>query len=207
MKPNDIDWKILRGGMIMLVISICIAGSLVYLSMYFQKRMYRDFVSNDARFQTISRRYLAVDEEEKLIKKYYPRFMDLYNKGVIGKEQRLNWIEVLRKAGMQVHLPGLNYQIESQHTYMPSYAVNTGKFSLYSSKMTLTMRLLHEGDLFNLLRILDTNARGIFSLNSCRLSGTGTIEESADAANINAECDLQWFTIKLADGRDIDAQS
>jgi len=203
MKYSDIDWKVLRGAIATLVISISISGTLIYLTMYFQDRMYREFTRNELRFQSISKRYLAVDEEEKLIKKYYPRFVDLYKKGVIGKEQRLNWIEVLRTAGMQIQVPTLSYQIESQDTYKPGYSVTLGKFRLYSSKMTLNMRLLHEGDLFNILNRLNKNANGIFSLNSCRLSQNGRIIESADAPNINAECDLQWFTIKLANGKDI----
>ena len=203
MKYSDIDWKILRGAIAILVVSISVAGTLIYLTMYFQDRMHREFTRNDLRFQSISKRYLAVDEEEKLIKKYYPRFIELYNKGVIGKEQRLNWIEVLRTAGMQIQVPTLSYQIESQDTYMPSYSVTLGRFKLYSSKMTLNMRLLHEGDLLNILNRLNKNAKGIYSLNSCRLSQNGLIVESADAPNINAECDLQWFTIKLANGKDI----
>ena len=203
MKYSDIDWKILRGAIATLVISISISGTLIYLSMYFQDRMYREFTRNELRFQSISKRYLAVDEEEKLIKKYYPRFVELYKKGVIGKEQRLNWIEVLRTAGMQIQVPTLTYQIESQDTYKPGYSVTLGKFRLYSSKMTLNMRLLHEGDLFNILNELNKNANGIYSLNSCRLSKNSKIVESADAPNINAECDLQWFTIKLANGKDI----
>ena len=203
MKHSDIDWKILRGAIATLVISISISGTLIYLSMYFQDRMYREFTRNELRFQSISKRYLAVDEEEKLIKKYYPRFVELYKKGVIGKEQRLNWIEVLRTAGMQIQVPTLTYQIESQDTYKPGYSVTLGKFRLYSSKMTLNMRLLHEGDLFNILNELNKKANGIYSLNSCRLSKNSKIVESADAPNINAECDLQWFTIKLANGKDI----
>jgi hypothetical protein len=203
MKYSDIDWKILRGAIATLVISISISGTLIYLSMYFQDRMYREFTRNELRFQSISKRYLAVDEEEKLIKKYYPRFVELYKKGVIGKEQRLNWIEVLRTAGMQIQVPTLTYQIESQDTYKPGYSVTLGKFRLYSSKMTLNMRLLHEGDLFNILNELNKKANGIYSLNSCRLSKNSKIVESADAPNINAECDLQWFTIKLANGKDI----
>ena len=197
MKYSDIDWKILRGAIAILVVSISVAGTLIYLTMYFQDRMHREFTRNDLRFQSISKRYLAVDEE------YYPRFIELYNKGVIGKEQRLNWIEVLRTAGMQIQVPTLSYQIESQDTYMPSYSVTLGRFKLYSSKMTLNMRLLHEGDLLNILNRLNKNAKGIYSLNSCRLSQNGVIVESADAPNINAECDLQWFTIKLANGKDI----
>jgi hypothetical protein len=203
MKREDFDWKILRGSIVVLVVSIVVSGILVYGSYYFQKQMNRDYSRNDARFQSISRRYLAVDEEEKLIKEYYPRFIELYNKGVIGKEQRLNWLEVLRTTGLEMVVPGLSYQIKSQDTYTPSYSVTLGHFKIFSSKMTLNMRLLHEGDLFGILNRLDENAKGIYSLNSCQLSQRGSIVENADAPNINAVCELQWFTINLASGKDL----
>jgi hypothetical protein len=203
MKPDDIDWKILRGSIVILVVSITVSAFMLYGSFYFQKSMYREFSRNDAHFRTISRRYLAVDEEEKLIRQYYPRFIQLYKKGVIGKEQRLNWIEVLRKTGMDIKVPLLSYQIKSQDAYTPSYSVTLGRFKLYSSEMTLNMRLLHEGDLFSILDKLNRDAKGIYSLNSCRMSPNGTIVEKPDAPNINADCDLQWFTIKLASGKDI----
>lgn len=203
MQRSDIDWKVLRAAVITLVISVTVSCFMVYGSRYFQARMYQEYTRNDARFQAISRRYLAVDEEEKLINQYYPRFVELYKKGVIGKEQRLNWIEVLRNTGMKYHIPSLSYQIKSQDTYTPSYSVTLGRFKLYSSKMTLNMRLLHEGDLFTVLDSLNRNARGVFSLNHCRLSSSGKIEESADAPNIDAQCEMQWFTIALASGQDI----
>jgi len=203
MTHDDIDWKILRGSIITLVASIAVSAFMLYGSFYFQKTMYREFSRNDARFRTVSSRYLAVDGEEKLIRQYYPRFIDLYKKGVIGKEQRLNWIEVLRKTGMDMHVPSMNYQIKSQDAYTPSYSVTTGRFKLYSSEMTLNIRLMHEGDLFSILDRLNQDAKGIFSLNSCRMSPNGTIVEKAGAPNINADCDLQWFTIKLASGKDI----
>lgn len=203
MKLDDIDWRILRGSIITLVVSITVSAFMLYGSFYFQKSMYLEFSRNDARFRSISSRYLAVDGEEKLIRKYYPRFIELYRKGVIGKEQRLNWIEVLRQTGMDIHVPSLSYQIKSQDAYTPSYSISPGHFKLYSSEMTLNMRLLHEGDLFSILDRLNKNAKGIYSLNSCHMSPNGTIVEKAGSPNINADCDLQWFTIKLANGKDI----
>ena len=47
----------------------------------------------NAAFQSISSRDLAVDEEEKLIRSYLPDFVKLHESGVIGDEQRLNWVE------------------------------------------------------------------------------------------------------------------
>jgi len=203
MQLNDIDWKELRGCIVILLVCLCVGGSLLYGSLYFMAKMQQEFARNDARFKTISRRYLAVDEEERLIKEYYPRFLDLYNNGVIGREQRLNWTEVLRGAAREMNLPRLNYQIESQSAYTPGYSVNTGKFQLFSSRMNLDMSLVHEGDLFALLETLDEEARGIYSPVTCSMRKGGRIVEEPGAANITANCELQWYTIRLADGSEI----
>ena len=96
MKREDLDWSQIRGALITLVLSVSICGALVWSSYYFRDKMRLEFNRNNAQFQNISNRYLAVDEEEKLIRHFYPRFLELFARGVIGKEQRLGWIETLR---------------------------------------------------------------------------------------------------------------
>lgn len=201
MKRDDIDWKVLRGSLIALVVSLAVSASLLSGSFYFEKKMNTEYVNNNAQFQSISRRYLAIDEEEKLIKKYYPIFIDLYNQGVLGKEHRLNWIEVLKSSGDRIKLPSLNYQVASQNTYTPAFSANLGRYQLYASTMSLSMQLLHEGDLFELFESLDTEANGIYNTSNCRLDrSSSTITDNPNAANVNAKCELTWFTINLADG-------
>lgn len=205
MKSEDIDWKILRGSMVVLVLSLAVGGSLIYGAWYFQKQMLQDFNRANAQFRSISNRYLQVDEEEKLIRAYLPAFVSLYNNGVIGPEQRLNWIEVLRAAGDQIRVPSLSYQIESRQVFTPAFSLNMGKFRLYSSKMQLNMQLLHEGDLFSILSLLNEKARGSYSLSSCSIiQSVVTITDNPDAGNITARCELQWYTISLADGSAIE---
>lgn len=201
MKTENIYLKVLGGSIIVFVLSIIISGSAVFGAYYFKKQMLQEYNRANAAFQSISSRYLAVDEEEKLIRSHLPDFVRLYENGVIGDEQRLNWIEVLRLAGDEINLPSLNYQIESQQEYTPSFPLNMGKFKLYSSKMLLTMQLLHEGDLFRILETLDAQAKGSYSMSSCSISQTATeITDNPDASNISVSCEILWFSIKLADG-------
>ena len=205
MKSEDIDWKILRGSLIIFVVTIIVSSSLLFGGYYFEREMQVEFNRTNAAFRSISNRYLAVDEEEKLIRSFLPRFVDLYNRGVIGNEQRLNWIEVLRNTGEEINLPSLSYQIESQKDFTPDYPLTLGRYRLYSSKMSLTMSLMHEGDLFRILNKLEQDANGIFSLPVCTINPISTeINVNASTANINAKCDLQWHTIRLADGTQID---
>jgi hypothetical protein len=202
--PQIIDWKLLRGSIIVLVLSVSISASLVYAANYFQQQMLREFNMANAAFRSISTRYLTVDEEEKLVRSYLPRFVQLYQSGIIGNEQRLNWVEVLRATGDEYKIPALSYQIESQQVYTPGYPLNLGRYSLYSSKMLLNMQLLHEGDLFRIFEKLDENAKGSFTLTSCSVNqSVQSITDSPNAGNITVRCELQWFTIRLADGTQI----
>jgi len=203
-RREDIDWSILVAALVTLGICLVVGGSIVAGSYYFENRMELEFNRNNALFQDISRRYLSVDEEEKLIKKFYPRFVELYETGVIGREQRLNWLEVLRAVGEHKRLPGLNYEIKSQSVYSPQFPAVLGRYQLYSSNMSLDMQLLHEVDLLDVLDFVGRNAQGLYSVSECRLARSGTeIAMNPRSGNITTQCDLNWFTIKLADGTEI----
>lgn len=204
MKREDIDWSVLRGALLTFSVCLLLSGGIVYGGFYFRDKMNVQYRLHNGNFQSISQRYLAVDEEERIIKRFYPRFIDLYNEGIIGREQRLNWLEVLRASGEELKLPGLTYEISSQSLYTPTFPISLGRFQLYSSQMTLNMQLLHEGDLLRLLDFIDEKAQGMFSVSDCQLSRAAQgINISAEAANVQGRCTLHWFSIKLADGTEI----
>ena len=201
MKLEYIDWSIIRGSLISIIVCLIVSSALVWGSNFFAQQMNKEYLRNNAQFKAISRRYLAIDEEEGLISDFYPQFVKLYEKGIIGKERRLDWIDILRDAGEVIKLPALNYKIDSQNIYTPEYAINLGRFKLYNSRMSLQMQLLHEGDLFNFFQYLDEGANGIYGISSCNFSGKSVeITDDTTVANIEAKCKLDWYTIKLANG-------
>jgi hypothetical protein len=204
MHHKDIDWSVIRGALIGLVLSILISATLVMASFYFKEAMNREYNSNNASFMNISRRYLAIDEEERQIKTYLPEFIALYKKGIIGEEQRLNWIEAMKTSEAAVKLPAITYTINSQRSYAPAFPVDLGRFQVYASEMTMHLSLLHEGDLLALLDGMNEKANGIYSVDECKFSKTGDIIlDNPKAANVTVECNVDWYTIKLADGTEI----
>jgi hypothetical protein len=209
MKREDIDWRVLRGALVGFVLSAVVGGVLAGGGHALMQAKQLEFTRNNALFQGISGKYLAVDEEEKQIKRYFPRFLDLYQGGIIGREERLNWIETLRDAGERLRVPSLNYEINSQNTFAPSFPLDLGRYQLYSSEMSLSLQALHEGDLLRLLQLLDTRATGLYSISACRMSKTTQVLDlsSGDKGNILVQCDLNWFTIKLADGTEIKVET
>lgn len=206
MKHNVIDWSVLRTSIIVLVISLAFSSVLLTGSFYFQKTMQAEYDRNQSRFLSISNRYLAVDEEERLIRNYYPEFVELYNRGIFGREHRLDWIETLRASGEIIDIPSLRYEISSQTEYQQDLPVNMGRFRLYSSTMRISMDMLHEGDLLRLLETLNRMQSGIYSVSDCSFTQRGSIDvEDSRRGNITSSCNLHWFNIKMPDGSDISA--
>jgi hypothetical protein len=205
---SKLDWSVLQGAVITFMTSIAISAALIGTTWYYKDKMQREYQLQKARFQSISNQYLAVDQEEKLIRDYYPKFVELYNKGILGQERRLNWIETLHNAEEQIKLPGLTYEIQSQTKYIPDFSLNAGNFQIYNSPMKLNMNLLHEGDLKKLLDALNSQAPGIYNVSNCKLRRSGQINlDDAGKGNISAECELRWFNIKKSDGTEIKLSS
>lgn len=204
-KDNKIDWSILKGAIILFSICLVLGSSLVIWSYYFSSKLSSELTRNKALFQSVSRRYLDVDEEEKSLQEYFPQFVTLYNRGIIGREQRLNWIEALRQSGEKIKLPGLRYSINSQEAFIPEFPVNYGGYTIYRSSMELNLGLLHEGDLFELLKFIDENAEGIYTISECKFNKSGgQIVFVKNQANITTACVLNWLTIDLASGNRIE---
>jgi hypothetical protein len=199
------DWGLLKGSIILFCTCIVICGVLIGASYYFNNDLEKQLKRNRGVFQSISRRYLDVDQEEKLLLDNYPKFVALYESGIIGREKRLNWIEALRQSGEKLNLPSLRYAIKSQETFTPGFQINYGGFVLYRSSMDLTLGLLHEGDLFELLNYINRNADGAYTITECKFSPVGkNIIYDKDQANISASCLLHWITIDLPGGNRIE---
>jgi len=198
---SGIDWDVLKGSLILFCICLLIGSSLIAGAYLFNSKLSKELKQNKNVFQSISQRYLDVDQEEKLLHEYFPQFVSLYNKGVIGREKRLNWIEALRKSGEEIKLPALRYSINSQEEFTPEFEVNHSGYTLYQSNMELSLGLLHEGDLFKLLKYIDKSADGAYTISECTFRRNGAeIKMEKDHANVSANCLFHWITIGLSNG-------
>jgi hypothetical protein len=195
---KSIDWTVLRRALGIFGICFLVSAVLLGASFYFRDEMRSVYNDHQARFKTVSRKYLAVDEEERVIKRHYPAFVELYKQGVLGPEHRLHWLETLRAAGELVKLPNLVYQIDSQEPWVPTIDVGMGRYQIYGSKMELNLGMLHEYDLINVFNILDHKAEGQYSVERCEIKKTRPELVMKDSAeNLTALCDLRWFTVDL----------
>ena len=139
-----------------------------------------------------------VRSEEREIKEKAAVFSKLRARGVIGEEQRLDWVELIKEVRDARKLLDVQYEFAPQQSLDKS---NVSGYSFKGSAMRLQMKLLHEGDLLNFINDLRAKAKAYVRVRGCnvtRIPRAGHVE--GDFALLNAECELEWITILPAKG-------
>ena len=204
MKTEYLDWSILRVPAIIFAIALLVGIAIVGGSYYYMQSMEREFTRSQSVFRSISSQYLQVDEEEDMIRSYYPDFVELYREGLLGKERRLDWIETLQSVSETLEIPSLRYEISSQEAVPGEFPIDTGRYQIYKSVMEINMDMLHEADLIRFLDRIDIAAEGLFSVSDCSMTRKSRgIDLQSEQPNVTAECHLSWYSIKPADGSEI----
>ena len=197
MERRDIDWRVLRGSALVLAATLAVTGGAIYGAGYFKAAMESAFERDQRRFLSASRQYLALDEEERIIREYLPRFRELEAAGLIGEERRLNWTESLRRVSAELKLPSLSYAIAPREPYEPPVDIQARGYEPFASRMGLNAGLVHGEDLFRLFQALERRAKGLFNVEACTLRrGSRSGSLGPDQANVNADCELLWFTLR-----------
>lgn len=142
--------------------------------------------------------------EENQIKEESALFNALEKRGVIGSEQRLDWVEQLKTIRDQRRIPELKYEIAAQRRLDNNAA---GNLNFFASTMTLQMKLLHEEDLTRLLADLRQQANALTQVRSCTVERLPKNETERNPganllANLFANCQIDWITIDQAVAND-----
>ncbi len=139
--------------------------------------------------------YRRTVEAEGIVRTSSQRYRQLQQRGFVGDEPRLIWIESLRATGREHHLYNLQYSLHQRQAVQLSGMENTEHYQLYASSMQLQLDLAHEVDLLRYFTDLERRRPAIYQLRSCTLKSLTTDTDlSLDKANIKASCDLIWYT-------------
>jgi hypothetical protein len=137
-------------------------------------------------------------QEARLIAQHLDAYHALIARGFVGEESRLAWIEAVHFANQDARLYGVTYTL-SPRTAAPS-GLASG-LPLKQTRMTLKMPLLVETDLPRFLDALRARAPGLFRVDRCRLSRITDAPQPVNRPELDAECELLWFTV-TADGKE-----
>lgn len=179
-----------------LIASLVISAVLVQFSSARQKTAEAQSRAQAAALKEAGDRYRRSGEERETILRYLPAYRKLQSEGLVGAEQRIEWIEGLRSANKQAGLFGVTYQLEARKPFDLLGNANPASQFLQHSQMKLSFGLVHEGDLMRFLQMLATQQSGTFFIRSCIIDRPVRIDTPAPRRpNLNAQCDLSWLTI------------
>jgi hypothetical protein len=133
-------------------------------------------------------------EEEQEIKLNMQQYRTLASQGIVGEENRLDWIERIAAIKAARKLYDIRYEISEQKREDNSPVSGP---EIMVSRMLLTLPLLHEEDLFHLLADLRAANRGYFQVKGCTISrGLIPADRRILAPTLDANCMLDFYTIR-----------
>ncbi len=128
------------------------------------------------------------------------RYKQLQQRGFIGEEPRLIWIEALRSSGIKHNVYTLEYRLKQQQALSLESIGQSQYYQLFASLMHLHLDLAHEVDLIRFFASLEEEQAAIFRLSGCSLSPAFGLDGVSDSKpNITADCDLIMYTAKPAE--------
>ncbi len=141
--------------------------------------------------------YRNASDNRAVYREYADRFRAMSERGWIGEEGRLTWIEALQSINADLKLPTLRYEIGQRTSVDHPRAGGSTRLNLYRTPMRLNIGALHEYDVVELLERLNQAGDGLMSLSACTMTRNGQLRFDARRANVDAACELNWYTLRL----------
>jgi hypothetical protein len=136
-------------------------------------------------------------EEEREIRDKVAAYNRLVERGVIGDERRLDWVDAIAAIKASRKLFEVKYAIEPQRPLDLAGVKGAGAVEFLASRMRLEMPLLHEGDLFTFLDDLERNLSAYVLVRSCAIQRTDkTGAERGAGPQLKADCSIDLVTVR-----------
>lgn len=135
-------------------------------------------------------------EERDTILRYVAPYQTLAQRGIVGEEQRLAWVDALRAANNEAQLYGVEYEVGAQQAYAFAAEAGAGSLPVQQSLMKLKFGMLYEDDLLSFFQVLAAQDVGTFTINQCALQRlVPEVVRPTNTATLRAECEVAWITI------------
>ena len=149
----------------------------------------------NAQVANASQRYRDSDLEKEMISRYLPQYRELQQRGFIGSENRINWIDALRIADQTAGGFGVQYQLSAQGPYEGLLSGDPIATYLRRSTMDIRFGVVHEEQFLAFLNTLDSQGAGMYTLRTCSLEPVYKEQPLPRTQNLTAHCEIDWVTL------------
>jgi hypothetical protein len=168
-----------------------ILGSLYYLDV--QQR--GDALSKRA-LEAARQRVDNANQEAADLRTSVDIFKQLTDRGVFNTESRLDWIELFKRLKTKHRLIALGYELAPQRQLQLPGGRVFPSIDPLGSRIKLTVQAYHDGDLIGFLEEFSQLKNGFYPIDRCSIRRLSDAVNDPGAAHIEAECLLDWVTLK-----------
>lgn len=189
----------LRWSLVFLLAMIIAGAALVY---FMQQTVEQAEVAErelSRQMNDVQGRVFRAHEEEQDMRGRIRRFQELMERGIIGQEERLDWVEQIARIKSARRLLDVQYEIQPQGPIsaaaLPGGAA-AGAYEIMASTMNLRMQLLHEDDLLGFIADLRQAVHADLLVRECRMERTPGGGQGTVQAQLQADCTIDWVTLR-----------
>jgi hypothetical protein len=191
----------LKSAILLLLAAIVLSATGIFWSHAQDTEARADLQRQQAALDAARARQQQGQTEARLIAQHLDAYRALIEQGFVGDENRLAWIEAVHLANQDARLYGLTYTLSPRTAAPAAPAALADGLPLKQTRMTVKMPVLVETDLPRFVDALRTRAPGLFRVDSCRLARiTDTPPQAVNRPELDAECELLWFTVAADEG-------
>lgn len=193
----SLKWRILTA-----VFSLSLAVGIYYVADYLNTDMTRAVRTARANLQNARTSVDQIELEEATIIEYIERYQGLDADGIVTEEDRLLLLERITNIRENNDLFPISVNIGEQSSlrllYDPAESNPGGPIDLHVTELDLSLPLLHEGDLTNLLSEF-LGSPGLYLSHECemRLNNPTITSYIMLGQHQTATCNLLWFTFDV----------
>jgi hypothetical protein len=160
-----------------------------------QSKTARDAMT--AQRREVQSRLARATEEEREIRENLQQYKAIAERGIIGEERRLDWIDTIAAIKNERHLFSIRYELDAQRPLdYPGFS--GGGVDFMVSRMKIEMQLLHEEDLLHFIDDLSRRVKSYLSVRSCMVTrlDRAAIPGTSLAPRLRADCVFDMITIR-----------
>ncbi len=198
---KNFDWQLVKKSVTIFALTTIAMLAITGVSYYINSAASTEYKNANNKLDSIKSNYTDLINKNNIFVEYAKKYKQLKHKGIIGQENRLTWIEALQETNNSLKLPSLQYTISPQVDY-PLELIGPDFYdvSIKKTSMDISMGILHEEDMLNILTGLQNKARGHFLIDKCTI--TPNEIPTSDDINVNipilkADCNIHWLQVTL----------
>jgi hypothetical protein len=172
------------------------AASYLYADDYLkQSKAARDRAATQRR--DVQTKLARATDEEREIRANLQQYKALAEAGLIGEEQRLDWIDTITAIKNERQLFSIRYELDAQKALdYPGFS--GGGVDFMVSRMKIEMQLLHEEDLLHFIDEFGRRGKAHLSVRSCSMArlDRAPVPGTSLAPRLRANCAFDLITIR-----------